>query len=157
MMRPRSAGVLPYRRAGQRIEILLVLPGGPYWRSRGPGAWQIAKGAIEKGETPEVAARREAQEELGVEVPERLLPLGSVRQKAGKEVEGFAVEMDIDPAHIHSNLFELEWPRRSGRLQSFPEVAEGRWFSTDEAMEQMLESQRPFIARLLEMLSGSSR
>jgi len=157
MMRPRSAGVLPYRRAGEQIEILLVLPGGPYWRSRGAGAWQIAKGAIEKGETPEIAARREAQEELGVEVPATLLPLGSVRQKAGKEVEAFGVEMDIDPADIRSNLFELEWPRHSGRLQSFPEVAEGRWFSPEEAMGQMLESQRPFIARLLDVLGGTPR
>lgn len=156
MMRPRSAGVLPYRWCDGRLEMLLVLPGGPYWRKSGPGAWQIAKGAIEQGETPELAARREAQEELGVAMPAVLLPLGSIRQKAGKEVEAFATELDLDPAQIRSNMFELEWPRRSGRMQSFPEVAEGRWFSPQEAMEQMLESQRPFIARLLEALGGTA-
>lgn len=148
--------MLPYRWCDGRLEILLVLPGGPYWRKRGPGAWQIAKGAIEQGETPELAARREAQEELGVAMPPILLPLGSIRQKAGKDVEAFATELDLDPAQIRSNMFELEWPRRSGRMQSFPEVAEGRWFSVSEALEQMLESQRPLIVRLAEKMAGET-
>jgi len=153
-MRERSAGLLIHRRAAAGSEVLLCHPGGPYWRNKDLGAWQIAKGMIEPGEDAEAAALREAREELGVAIAGKLLPLGAIRQKAGKIVEAFAIEQDVDPAQIRSNLFEMEWPPKSGRMQSFPEVDAARWFTLDAARRMMLESQQPLLARLEEMLAG---
>ncbi len=123
-------------------------PGGPFWRRRDRGAWQIPKGQIAPGESAEAAARREAEEELGVTLRGAVVPLGVLRQAGGKIVECFALEQDIDPSAITSNRFELEWPPKSGRLRSFPEVDAGRWFEIAEAQEMMLPSQRSFLGRL---------
>ena len=128
-------------------------PGGPYWRNRDRGAWQLAKGLIEPGESPEQAARREAEEELGIALSGPLAPLGSVRQKGGKLVEAFALGYDFDPATIAGNSFSLEWPPRSGRLQTFPEVEAARWFGLNEANDCILPSQAPFLERLRALLS----
>lgn len=149
-----SAGVLLFRRTGAGLEVLLVLPGGPYWRSRDVGAWQIPKGAVEPGETPEAAALREFEEETGATLEGPLLPLGAIRQKGGKLVQGFALERDFDPAELKSIHFELEWPPRGGTLQSYPEVERAQWFTIAEARGKMLESQQPLLDRLLEMLDG---
>jgi predicted NUDIX family NTP pyrophosphohydrolase len=151
-MPPRSAGVLPYKRGKNGLAVLLVHPGGPYWRRKDKGAWQIPKGMIEEGEDPESAARREAEEELGVRLTAALQPLGELRQAGGKRVEAFAVEQEIDTAAVTSISFEMEWPPRSGRVQSFPEVDAARWFDLAEAAEQMLLSQRPFLERLQALL-----
>jgi predicted NUDIX family NTP pyrophosphohydrolase len=151
-MPPRSAGVLPYKRGKNGLAVLLVHPGGPYWRRKDKGAWQIPKGMIEEGEDPESAARREAEEELGVRLTAALQPLGELRQAGGKRVEAFAVEQEIDTAAVTSMSFEMEWPPRSGRMQSFPEVDAARWFDLAEAAEQMLLSQRPFLERLQALL-----
>jgi predicted NUDIX family NTP pyrophosphohydrolase len=152
-MPPRSAGVLPYKRGKNGLAVLLVHPGGPYWRRKDKGAWQIPKGMIEEGEDPESAARREAEEELGVRLTAALQPLGELRQAGGKRVEAFAVEQEIDTAAVTSISFEMEWPPRSGRMQSFPEVDAARWFDLAEAAEQMLLSQRPFLERLQALLA----
>jgi predicted NUDIX family NTP pyrophosphohydrolase len=152
-MPPRSAGVLPYKRGKNGLAVLLVHPGGPYWRRKDKGAWQIPKGMIEEGEDPESAARREAEEELGVRLTAALQPLGELRQAGGKRVEAFAVEQEIDTAAVTSISFEMEWPPRSGRVQSFPEVDAARWFDLAEAAEQMLLSQRPFLERLQALLA----
>src|SRR5881409_908629 len=121
---PRSAGVLLFCiRDGDR-EALLIKPGGPFWRGKDTGAWMIPKGMIEPGEAPAEAALREFEEETGTRLEAVPFPLATVRQAGGKRVEAFAVEGDLDPAAIRSNTFELEWPPRSGRRQSFPEVAE---------------------------------
>lgn len=148
----RSAGVLPYKRGKDGLAVLLVHPGGPYWRGKHKGAWQIPKGMIEAGEEPAAAALREAEEELGVRLTATLQPLGELRQAGGKRVEAFAVEQEIDPETITSISFEMEWPPRSGRMQSFPEVDSARWFDLAEAAEQMLASQRPFLERLEALL-----
>ena len=147
-MAERSAGVLLYRRSAAGLEVLLVHPGGPYWRNRDGGAWQIAKGLIEPGEKPATAARREMEEELGIRLAGEPQPLATIRQKAGKLVEVFALEQDVDPAALRSNTFEMEWPPKSGRLESFPEIDAARWFTLDEAETAMLESQRPLLPAL---------
>jgi predicted NUDIX family NTP pyrophosphohydrolase len=148
-----SAGVLLYRRA-PALEVLLIHPGGPYWMRKDRGAWQIPKGMIEEGEDPETAARREAGEELGITVEGDLRPLGDIRQSGGKLVTAFAAEHDLDPALIESNLFEMEWPPRSGKIASFPEVGKAKWMTFDEARDMILPSQAPLIDRLEELLSA---
>lgn len=142
-----SAGVLLYRLAPE-IQVLLVHPGGPYWRRKDRGAWQIPKGAINDGEEPEAAARREVEEEIGLALTGRLTPLGEVRQAGGKRVIAFAAESDFDPAAIVSNTFEIEWPPRSGKTVAFPEVDAARWMAMPEAREMMLASQQPLLDHL---------
>ena len=133
------------------MEILLVHPGGPLWRNKDAGAWQLPKGVIDPDEEPAAAARREAHEELGVMLEGELMPLGEIRQAGGKYVEAFALEHDLDAEAIESNMFEMEWPPRSGHVQSFPEVDAARWFALAEARAMMLESQKPLLDRLAEM------
>jgi predicted NUDIX family NTP pyrophosphohydrolase len=148
----RSAGVLLYR-LNPELQVLLVHPGGPYWRRRDRGAWQIPKGAIAPGEEAEEAARRETAEEIGLELKGDLWPLGDIRQSAGKHVTAFAAMHDFDPAELVSNLFEMEWPPRSGETEAFPEVDAARWMTLAEAREIMLESQLPLLDRLLDELT----
>lgn len=150
---PHSAGVLIYRRA-PALEVLLVHPGGPYWMRKDRGAWQIPKGMIEADEDAEAAARREAKEELGVALGGPLRPLGEIRQSGGKRVTAFAIEHDLDPSAIESNLFEMEWPPRSGKIAQFPEVGAAKWMSLEEARDMMLPSQLPLLDRLAELVSA---
>jgi predicted NUDIX family NTP pyrophosphohydrolase len=145
---PRSAGILLFRQSEGRPEVLLIKPGGPFWRNKDAGAWMIPKGMVEPGETPAEAALREFEEETGTRLSAVPFPLARVRQSGGKLVEAFAVEGDLDPASITSNEFEVEWPPRSGRLERFPEVAEARWMSLAEASEKMLPSQLPLLDAL---------
>jgi len=155
-MDPRSAGVLLYRLAPD-IEVLLVHPGGPYWRRKDRGAWQIPKGIIAPNEEPETAARRELAEEIGLNLAAKLLPLGVVRQSGGKLVTAFAAEHGFDTAALVSNTFEVEWPPRSGKTAAFPEVDAARWMSMAEAREMMLASQQSLLDRLLEVLAQANR
>lgn len=150
----RSAGVLLYRRTGPAPEVLLVRPGGPFWRGRQGDVWQIPKGLIEAGEEPADAARRETEEELGISLGGTPEPLATIRQAGGKIVEAFALEQDIDPQAIRSNVFTLEWPPKSGKRASFPEVEAGQWFSLEEAATAMLKSQRPLLDALRQRLGG---
>jgi|SRR5579875_930305 len=145
-----SAGILLYRSgAGGELEVLLVHPGGPLWARRDGGAWSIPKGEHGAAEEPLAAARREFAEELGRPAPGgEALDLGEVRQRGGKRVRAFALAGDFDPASIRSNLFELEWPPRSGRRQSFPEVDRAAWFSLDEAWERINPAQAELLERL---------
>lgn len=147
-----SAGALLYRRQRGMLEVLLVKPGGPYWRGKDVGAWQIPKGLIEPGEDPEMAARREASEELGIELAGALQPLGTLRQAGGKIVTAFAVEQDMDTTRLASNMFTCEWPPRSGRMQSFPEVEAARWMTPAAAAAAILPSQRPLLDWLRDLL-----
>jgi predicted NUDIX family NTP pyrophosphohydrolase len=142
-----SAGLLAYRRREQ-IEVLLAHPGGPYWARKDDGAWTIPKGERGVGEDAETTARREFAEELGTVLTGTLVPLGRIRQRGGKNVDGFALEGDLDVERISGNSFEIEWPPRSGRRQSFPEVDRAAWFSADEARQKINAGQRPFIDRL---------
>jgi predicted NUDIX family NTP pyrophosphohydrolase len=154
MPRPHSAGVLLYRRQQGELQVLLIKPGGPFWRKRDVGAWMIPKGMVEQGETALEAAIREFKEEVGVELTETPAPLCDVRQAGGKIVEAFALEGDLDASKIRSVYFKIEWPPRSGGLQSFPEVSEGRWMNLGEARRLMLPSQLPMLDALEEKLKG---
>jgi predicted NUDIX family NTP pyrophosphohydrolase len=149
----RSAGLLLHRRSADELQVLLVHPGGPFWRNKDVGAWQIPKGVIKPGEDPETAARREAAEELGVEIGVPLAPLGEIRQAGGKHVVAFAAELDIDADAIVSNTIEIQWPPRSGRRIEIPEVDAAKWLSVSEAMRLMLGSQLPFLQRLEELVA----
>jgi len=151
---PRSAGVLLFRKRGRSTEVLLIKPGGPYWRSKDVGAWMIPKGMVESGEAPAEAALREFAEETGTVLAAVPFPLATVRQSGGKYVEAFAVEGDLDPAKVRSNDFEMEWPPRSGRIERFPEVMEAQWMSLAEARTMMLPSQLPLIDALEARLKG---
>ena len=141
----RSAGILMYRRRGQEVQVLLVHPGGPFWRNKDLGAWSIPKGEWGPGEDAETVARREFAEELGVKPEGKLHALGEIRQAGGKRVTAFALAGDLDADAIRSNAFELEWPPRSGRSRSFPEVDRAGWFPLALAREKMLASQRPLL------------
>ncbi len=144
----RSAGILMYRRTQSDILVLLVHPGGPFWRKRDEGAWSIPKGEYPEDEPAETAARREFAEEMG-RVPEgSLQPLGELRQRSGKHVTAFALEGDFDTSDLRSNLFEIEWPPGSGRLQSFPEVDRAEWFLLSDARRKIVGGQLPFLERL---------
>lgn len=151
---PRSAGILLFRQRADGIEVLLIKPGGPFWRNRHAGVWMIPKGMVEPGEAAAEAALREFEEETGTKLTAVPFPLATVRQAGGKMVEAFALEGDLDPAEIRSIEFEIEWPPRSGRRQSFPEADEARWMSLEEARAMMLPSQLPLIDALEAKLSG---
>lgn len=149
-----SAGILMWRRGAEAaVEVLLGHFGGPIWAKRDAGAWAIPKGLVEPGEDLEACARREFEEELGVRPQGALTPLGRIRQKGGKWVEAFALQGDLDATTISSNHFTLEWPPRSGRFQSFPELDRAAWFDLAAAREKILPSQRE-ILDLLEQLPG---
>lgn len=151
---PHSAGILLFRERDHRTEVLLIKPGGPFWRNKDVGAWMIPKGMVEPGEAPAEAALREFEEETGTRLTSAPVPLATVRQAGGKRVEAFAIEGDLDPAGIRSNDFELEWPPRSGRLKRFPEVVEAKWMSLAQARELMLPSQLPLLDALEAKLKG---
>ena len=152
-MTARSAGILLYKRQRGVLLVLLVHPGGPYWRNKDTGAWSIPKGEHGSGEQAEAAALREFAEELGHPLVGSLTSLGMVRQRGGKEVEAFAVEGDFDVERLASNLFEMEWPPRSGRRQSFPEVDRAHWFMIDEARAKINPGQLLLLDRLQAMVA----
>jgi predicted NUDIX family NTP pyrophosphohydrolase len=156
-MPQRSAGILMYKRAGGELRVLLVHPGGPFWAKKDLGAWSIPKGEYAAGEDPLDVARREFEEETGVAPDGDFEALGEIRQASRKIVTAYAVEGDLDVDALVSNRFEIEWPPRTGRLQSFPEVDRAEWFSPERAREKILAAQRPLIDRLIERLAGASR
>jgi predicted NUDIX family NTP pyrophosphohydrolase len=153
----RSAGLLLYRRAAaDGVEVLLAHPGGPIWAKRDEGAWTVPKGEFGEGETPWAVARREFEEETGHPAPDGVpIELGEIRQKGGKVVAAWALEGDLDPAAAHSNTFPLEWPPRSGRWITVPEIDRVGWFRPDEARRRIKDTQVPFVDRLLAALDGS--
>ena len=154
-MATRSAGILLYRLRDGAPEVLLVHPGGPFWARKDAGAWSIPKGEHDEGEDARACALRELAEELGSEVAlGDLVELGSVRQRSGKVVTAWAAGGTFDPADLRSNTFEMEWPPRSGRRRTFPEVDRAAWLSPAEAREKILPAQAPFIDRLLNRLGG---
>jgi predicted NUDIX family NTP pyrophosphohydrolase len=140
-----------FRRGAQGLEVLLVHPGGPFWARKDLGAWSIPKGEYSEGDEPLATAIREFAEETGTHPQGELTPLGEITQPGRKIVTAFALEGDFDPAMLKSNTFELEWPPKSGRKATFPEVDRAQWFSLDTAREKILQGQREFITRLLEI------
>jgi predicted NUDIX family NTP pyrophosphohydrolase len=148
-MAKRSAGLLLFRRDADGMRVLLVHPGGPFWKKRDRGSWSIPKGEFLESEDARAVALREFEEETGVAPPTGdLMPLRDVRQAGGKVVTAFALEGDIDPQKIVSNKFDMVWPPKSGRRESFPEIDRAGWFTLAEAAEKILDGQRPFLERL---------
>ncbi|WP_186292713.1 NUDIX domain-containing protein [Mucilaginibacter corticis] len=149
----QSAGILLYRNNNARLEVFLVHPGGPFFKNKDEGAWSIPKGEFLDDEDPLLAARREFLEETGQKlVSDKFIALSPIRQKSGKTVVAWAVEGDIDPVAIVSNLFEIEWPPKSGKQASFPEVDRGGWFSFDEAKIKINPAQVALIDELVSVL-----
>jgi predicted NUDIX family NTP pyrophosphohydrolase len=151
MPRKVSAGILLYRRRGTTLEVFLVHPGGPFWAKKDRGAWSIPKGELAEGEDPLEAAKRELAEETGLPVGGPFRPLQPVRQAGGKTVLAWAVEGDCDAGTVRSNVFELEWPPRSGKRRTFPEVDRAAWFALAEARERIVAGQAPLLDELAEM------
>ena len=142
-----SAGILMWRRREGHKQVLLAHFGGPLWARRDAGAWAIPKGLVEPGEDPAACARREFEEELGTRPEGELVPLGRIRQPGGKWVEAFALEGELDPGQIASNSFTIEWPPRSGRQRTYPEVDRAEWFTLAEARAKILPGQAPILDR----------
>jgi predicted NUDIX family NTP pyrophosphohydrolase len=143
-----------YRRtAGGAVEVLLAHPGGPYWSRKDDGAWTLPKGECEQGEESLDSACREFREETGTASSAPYAPLGEVRLKSGKRVSAWAFVGDMDPATLDSNLFQMEWPPRSGLLREFPEVDRVGWFSLDAARVKLLPAQAAFVDRLAQALA----
>ncbi|HEU4859401.1 MAG TPA: NUDIX domain-containing protein [Chitinophagaceae bacterium] len=147
-MAQKSAGIVLYRLQNNSIEVFLVHPGGPYWSKKDEGAWSIPKGEFNDNEEPLAAAKREFQEETGIQISGEFIQLNPVKQKGGKMVYAWAVEGDIDPAKIKSNSFEIEWPPRSGRMKSFPEIDKAAWFHVSDAQKKIIEAQSALIKEL---------
>ena len=148
----QSAGLLLYRRRNAGFEVFLGHPGGPLWNKKDEGAWSIPKGLIVPGETQLAAAKREFAEETGRCPNGKSVPLGYAKQPGGKIVHVWALEGDFDPNNLRSNMFEMEWPPRSGKRQSFPELDRAAWFVIPEALRKILKGQAVFLARLVEKL-----
>ena len=154
-MQKQSAGLLLYKLTGGILQVLLVHPGGPYFRKKDDGAWSIPKGEYLDDEDPLIAAQREFEEEVGKPITGNFIKLQPVKQKSGKVVHAWAVEGDIDHQNIVSNMFEIEWPPKSGKRASFPEIDRAGWFNIDEAKLKIIPGQVGLIAEL-EELAGLS-
>ncbi|HEX8297392.1 MAG TPA: NUDIX domain-containing protein [Chthoniobacteraceae bacterium] len=150
-----SAGLLLFRRTGDRLELFLAHPGGPFWARRDQGAWTIPKGVADPGEDLLDAAQREFAEETGFQLPGPFLPLGSVRQRSGKVVHAWACEGDVDPALAQSNTMQCEWPPKSGQWITVPEVDRCAWFDPETARGKINSAQVDFIDRLEDLLRKS--
>lgn len=153
-----SAGLLLCRFVGPQLQFLLAHPGGPFFARKDLGAWTIPKGRVEPGENPRETALREFGEETGYDAPnpEKLVALGTIRQRSGKIVHGWAFVGDADPAALKSNPFEMEWPPRSGRYGSYPEIDRVEFYDLDLAAKKILEAQQPFLQRARERLTPRS-
>jgi predicted NUDIX family NTP pyrophosphohydrolase len=156
-MPKQSAGLLMFRRRGPTLEVLLVHPGGPFWARKDLAAWSIPKGEYQPGEDPLAAARREFAEETGITPRGDFVALAPIRQPGGKIVRAWAVESDCDPQAIQSNTFTMEWPPRSGRQQTFPEVDRAEWFPLALAGRKISKGQARLLAELVRLLSERDR
>lgn len=150
-MAARSAGLLLFRRRAE-VEVLLVHPGGPFWAKKDEGAWSIPKGLCEEGEDELAAAQREFSEETGGRAQGPFIPLGVFKQPSGKMIAAWAAEGDFDPAQLKSNLFSMEWPPKSRKMASFPEVDRAGWLAPAEAARKILKGQRAILNALLKYL-----
>jgi predicted NUDIX family NTP pyrophosphohydrolase len=151
-----SAGLLMYRHVNEKLEVLLVHPGGPFWKKKDMGAWAIPKGEVKDNEDLFAAAQREFLEETGFTTNGPYIDLGEIRHRSGKRVHVWAFGGDCDPTLLRSNTFEMEWPPKSGKRQTFPEVDKASFYSLEDANEKILEAEAPFLDRLREKLSSLS-
>lgn len=151
----RSAGILLYRLRDGELEVLLAHMGGPFWERREAGAWTVPKGELDDDEDELTAARREFEEELGSPPPDGpAIDLGEIRQGNRKRVRAWAIEGDFDPARLRSNLCEIEWPPRSGRVIEIPEIDRAEWFRPDEIGARLIKGQMTLIERLIDHLAA---
>ena len=153
----QSAGILLYRWTTGSLEVFLVHPGGPFWKNKEVGSWTIPKGEFENEEPALDAAIREFREESGFPLKGHFQPLSPVRQKGGKRIFAWALPGDLDPAAITSNTFELEWPRHSGKQQTFPEVDKGGWFTLAAAREIINPAQIALLEELEEAVAAAKK
>jgi predicted NUDIX family NTP pyrophosphohydrolase len=154
-MPKRSAGILVYRYHQTQLQVLLVHPGGPLYTKKDAGVWSVPKGEYDESEDPLTVATREFHEETGNTLHGAdYMELGEVKLKSGKIITAWAVEGDFERSFIHSNTFEMEWPPKSGKKQTFPEVDNACWFFTSEAEEKILPAQLPLIERLVNLLDA---
>jgi predicted NUDIX family NTP pyrophosphohydrolase len=145
-----------YRHRGPELEVLLVHPGGPFWAKKDDGSWSIPKGLYDQGEDPFAAAKREFEEETGLAPEGKFFELGSFMQSGGKIITTWAVSGEFDPANLKSNLFSLEWPRKSGQFNDYPEVDRAGWFNLVEAMKKITKGQAPIIEVLRDRLKSGA-
>lgn len=149
-----SAGILLYRLKYKLPEVLLVHPGGPFWAKKDQGAWSVPKGEFDANEEDAwEAAKRELEEETGIVLETTGVPLTPVKQGTGKIVYAWAVKMDVDLQDFKSNLFEMEWPPKSGQMKTFPEVDKAAWLNMEEARQKILAAQLPFLQQLEDILT----
>jgi predicted NUDIX family NTP pyrophosphohydrolase len=152
-MPKQAAGILVYRKKKNRLEVFLCHPGGPLYKNRDAGVWQIPKGEFELDEDPFKAAKREFKEETGQEIDGEFTKLTPIKYKTGKIVYAWAVEGNVAEGEVKSNLFSMEWPPKSGKQAEFPEVDRGEWFEVEEARKKILPALIPFIVEVAEMLN----
>jgi len=145
----QSAGILLYRNTNNVLEVFLVHPGGPFFKNKDEGSWSIPKGEFLDDEEPLTAAKREFEEETGQSINGDFISLGSIKQKSGKTVYAWAVEGDINHETIFSNTCEVEWPPRSGKKITIPEIDRAEWFEVDEAKRKINPAQADLIDRLI--------
>ena len=150
----KSAGILVYKKKEGSLELFLVHPGGPFWKGKERGAWSIPKGEFTDNEDALAAAQREFEEETGQQIFGDFMELNTIQQKGGKLVYAWAVEGDIDAASIVSNTFKQEWPYKSGKWQTYPEVDKAGWFSVEEAREKINPAQAALIDDLIDKLNN---
>lgn len=151
----QSAGLLLYKFVDKTVFFFLVHPGGPFWKNKDLESWSIPKGEFTNDEEPLDAAIREFKEETGFEADGDFITLEHVKLKSGKIVYAWAVDFDLDETLIKSNTFEMEWPPKSGKLKSFPEVDKGKWFQTDEALKKINPAQADFIVQMISKISAT--
>ncbi|MBM3577127.1 MAG: NUDIX domain-containing protein [Alphaproteobacteria bacterium] len=156
-MTKRSAGILLFRHIHGLAQVLLIHPGGPYWRRKDEGAWSIPKGLFEEGEEPLSAAKREFLEETGTTPHGVFIELGEFRQPSGKLLIVWALEGDFDLASFKSNTFRMEWPPKSARFEDFPEADRAEWFDAEKAARKITKGQRPILDALFQLLSSTPR
>jgi predicted NUDIX family NTP pyrophosphohydrolase len=149
-----SAGILLFRVKNKYPEVLLVHPGGPFWKNKDEGAWTIPKGETNKDESLLTTAIREFKEETGITIKGKFIQLNAIKQKSGKWVHAWAFEKDIDETKIKSNNFELEWPIRSGKMQFFPEIDKACWYNIEEAKRKINPAQIPILDEINQLLSA---
>lgn len=155
-MKKQSAGILLYRIKGSEPEFFLVHPGGPFWIKKDMHAWSVPKGEFNDDEDPLEAAKREFEEETGIRLKGDFIRLTPVTQKGGKKIFCFGCRGDLDDKAIKSNTFEIEWPPRSGKLKSFPEIDRGEWLAISEARSRINEAQASFLDELLKLINAQA-
>lgn len=151
-MKIHSGGILLFRYILGRLQVMLVHPGGPFWKKKDEGAWSIPKGLLEEDEAALEAAKREFAEETGFDIDGEFIELGELKQPSRKVVHAWALEKDLNVSQVKCNSFSLEWPPKSGTIKEYPEIDKAQWFDIEEARKKILKGQAQFLDRLISRL-----